>query len=75
LYQHVKDHVVIFSEAKERLSRMQSQARLGYAEAIVSRRAVKPGLPYEIHFLLKLKNHGEGLEGSQEFAGIYFKSL
>jgi hypothetical protein len=23
LYQHVKDHVVIFSEAKERLSRMQ----------------------------------------------------
>ena len=34
---------------------MQSQARLSYAEAIVSRRAVKPGLPYEIHFLLKLK--------------------
>ena len=42
---------------------------------MVSRQAVKPGLPYEIHFLLKLKNHGEGLEGSQEFAGIYFKSL
>ena len=28
---------------------------MGYAEAMVSRRAVKPGLPYEIHFLLKLK--------------------
>jgi len=46
-----------------------------YKNTMVSRQAVKPGLPYEIHFLLKLKNHGEGLEGSQEFAGIYLKSL
>ena len=39
LYQHVKDHVVIFSEAKVRLSRMQSQACLSFAEAMTFKHA------------------------------------
>jgi hypothetical protein len=33
----------------------QNTLHLHHGRAMVSRQAVKPGLPYEIHFLLKLK--------------------
>ena len=36
-------------------SMLQNALHLHHGRAIVSKRAVKPGLPYEIHFLLKLK--------------------